>query len=362
MQPGGPGQQMQPGGPGQQMQPGQSPMLQPGRSGLTGPMPSAQMMGQMSMTPGQGLMPGFQGAPYPPMPHNPYGPPAGYHGQGAPMSALEQAAHLEGRKKTSSIARDVAIGVAIAALVLGGFLAVKFLLLDGDSATTESGSSGSPYAKVKTMLAGGEAANLFLDDKLHATMRNNQEVDVQPGHRRVKLVGPSGVCFDQELTLVAGKVTTASCTQPAAGAGSGSAAPAAPAAPAAAAAPGGDAAGSGSAASAATPPGTPPAAAPGTTTGTTTAPAPGSTAGSANGSGSAAPAATPDHPAPDKTDRMPTEETKPADHSADRPHHATERPAARPTEHPKPAVDDDLGLGKLQGGVKPGKAADPKKH
>jgi hypothetical protein len=59
---------------------------------------------------------------------------------------------------------------------------------------------------------------------------------------------------------------------------------------------------------------------------------------------------------------MPTEETKPADHSADRPHHATERPAARPTEHPKPAVDDDLGLGKLQGGVKPGKAADLKKH
>jgi hypothetical protein len=64
---------------------------------------------------------------------------------------------------------------------------------------------------------------------------------------------------------------------------------------------------------------------------------------------------------------MPVEDTgKPA--ATERPAAPTRRPAERPAERrsakPAPPADDDLGLGKLQGGVKPGdrKPADAKKH
>src|ERR1043165_4243848 len=53
----------------------------------------------------------------------------------------------EGKKKKGSIARDIAIGVAIAAVVLGGFLLVKFFILDTDDETeSASGSAGSSGA------------------------------------------------------------------------------------------------------------------------------------------------------------------------------------------------------------------------
>ena len=75
---------------------------------------------------------------YPSQPHmqypgvdpnqHPYGNPYG----AGPAAAVDSLAPVaEGRKK-SSIGRDVAIGVAIAAVVLGGFLAVKFLVRDAD--------------------------------------------------------------------------------------------------------------------------------------------------------------------------------------------------------------------------------------
>jgi hypothetical protein len=319
-------------------------------------MHGAQMPGQMSgQMPGQMQgMPGFQGSPYPPMSQHPYG---GNYSQ--PVPPVEQMGHLEGRKK-SSIARDVAIGVAIAALVLGGFLAVKFLLLDGDGGTADSQAPTPAYAKLQTNLSGGDAASLYLDDKLHANVRNNQEFEVQPGPRKVKLVGPAGaVCFEQELALVAGKVTPVHCVL-AATAGSAATAGAGSAAPAAAGstAPAGAAAGSAGNGSAAA-----------------TGAAPGS-AGSAAPT-TAAPAV--DRPVPDKTDRMPTEDKagaastarKPVDRAADKPadkatdkaaDRAPDRPAAdkdkaRPADRAakQPATDDDP-LGKLQGGVKPGDA------
>ncbi|HEX8106404.1 MAG TPA: hypothetical protein VF516_01700, partial [Kofleriaceae bacterium] len=71
----------------------------------------------------------------------------------------------------------------------------------------------------------------------------------------------------------------------------------------------------------------------------------------------------PEHPVPDKTDRMPVEDTgKPA--PVERPAPARRPAERRPARQPPPPADDDLGLGKLQGGVKPGdkKPADAKKH
>jgi hypothetical protein len=65
---------------------------------------------------------------------------------------------------------------------------------------------------------------------------------------------------------------------------------------------------------------------------------------------------------------MPVEDTRPAPVERPAPPRRSERPAERPSERrpsrqPSPAADDDLGLGKLQGGVKPGdRKSEPKKH
>jgi hypothetical protein len=336
--------------PGRQGPSGHPPFGAPGPSGAMTLMGPGQPGGMpMGMHP---PMPGFQGSPYPPMPQHPYG--GGTNQYNAPVAPVEQL-HHEGKKR-SSIARDVAIGVAIAALVLGGFLAVKFLLLDGGGAA-EGAAQTPAFAKVQTLLVGGDAANLFVDDTLIATVRNSQDFDVQPGQRKVKLVGPAGPCFEQQLTLVAGKQTPVRCVL--------AAAPT----PAVAAAPG---TGSGSAA-----PSDP-------------------AAGSGSGSGSAAVAAPPaDHPVPDKTDQMPVEDKAPkqkapvadkaiADKAAadkaiadkavaDKAAEDKALPARKPAErsgatdrgasdkpragdHAKPGPSDDDPLGKLGGGVKPADA------
>src|SRR5262249_48068668 len=145
-------------------------MIGPGQLG-----PPGQPMMPMGMSAPQ--MPGFHGAP-PYMPQPPYGASNPY----APVLPVEQMAPPEGKRR-SSLPRDVAIGVAIAALVLGGFLAVKFLLLDSEGPAAESAAPAPVYARVRAVLSGGEVAQLFLDDKPNptATVRNGQEIDVQPG-------------------------------------------------------------------------------------------------------------------------------------------------------------------------------------
>ncbi|MBL9013419.1 MAG: protein kinase [Myxococcales bacterium] len=134
----------------------------------------------------------------------------GYQVPGAP--ALEQQPMpVEGKKK-SSIGRDVAIGVAIAALVLGGFLAVKFLVLDsGSSGGGDGSASTSSIATIRLALPTGVSADLFVDDKKIATVSDNQEIPVTAGERKVKLVGPNGAKCEQALKLAAGKTTPLEC-------------------------------------------------------------------------------------------------------------------------------------------------------
>jgi hypothetical protein len=63
---------------------------------------------------------------------------------------------------------------------------------------------------------------------------------------------------------------------------------------------------------------------------------------------------------------MPVEDTaRPAatEHPAAPTRRPVERPAERRSAKPAPPADDDLGLGKLQGGVKPGdRKPDARKH
>jgi eukaryotic-like serine/threonine-protein kinase len=167
-----------------------------------------------------------------------YGQPGVYQQQ-QPGVALDQHGQPTHEKKKSSIGRDVAIGVAIAGLVLGGFLAVKFLILDSGSGGSSSSGSGttSSIATIRLALPTGVSADLFVDDKKVATVSDKQEIPVTAGQRKVKLVGPNGAKCEQELKLAAGKTTPLECPMKAgpvetnsgsgsaaAGSGSGSAA------------------------------------------------------------------------------------------------------------------------------------------
>jgi serine/threonine protein kinase len=311
-----------------------------------------------------------QGSPYPQVPPNPYGPsnpyntPGPYAAPSAPYNAavppLEQIAPPDAKKR-SSIVRDVAIGVAIAVLVLSGFLAVKYVLLDGDS--SEPTAPTSSYANIRLSIAGGITAELFVDGKKTATVGDKQEIPVPAGTHKVKLVGPGGDGCEQEMKLEAGKTKTLECTLNVAPAspGSGDKVPGTPA--------GGSAAAAGSAGEAPGAAGgaSPAGAATGSAPGSATAPVPGATDVKPSG------ADPKDTPVPDKTDRMPVEDKKPsaravdpADRPIDKPVRAQDKPADHPAsvatkppdrsaDKPKPAkvaVDDELG--RLDGGTKPG--------
>jgi serine/threonine protein kinase len=143
------------------------------------------------------------------MPAQGYG--AGGYAQGQPVAPVDQQGGPPEKKK-SSIGRDVAIGVAIAGLVLGGFLAVKFLILDsGSSGGSGSGGQTSSIATIRLSLPAGISADLFVDDKKIATVSDKQEIPVTAGQRKVKLVGPNGAKCEQELKLAAGKTTPLEC-------------------------------------------------------------------------------------------------------------------------------------------------------
>lgn len=157
----------------------------------------------------------------------------GYQQAGpAPAVDPQQQQLTQEPKKRSSIGRDVAIGIAIAGLVLGGFLAVKFLVLDsGSGSGSGSGSAATAsIATVKLTLPAGVSADLFVDDKKIATVRDGQEIPVSAGSRKVKLLGPNGAKCEQKLELPGGKKTPVECALTAAvveapaTAGSGSAA------------------------------------------------------------------------------------------------------------------------------------------
>jgi len=292
--------------------------------------------------------------PYrPPGQQNPYAPPGAYN---AATSAVEAPETLEARpeaRKRSSIVRDVAIGVAIAALVLGGFLAVKFLVLDTDRTVAETGGPASSIATIHVAMTPGISADLFVDNNKIATVRDRQEIPVTAGLRKVRLVGPDGQGCEQEMTLAAGKIAALECAvnaAPSAGSDSGRA-------------------GTGGGSASATP------GAMGSAAGVTSAAGSGAAAGSGLAAGSAAQkpadAVSSDHGVgepPDKTD--PQDKTnKPgkADRPSERakPDGVADRPASRSADRPKPkpaAAEDDLG--RLQGGTKLGdrKSTDGKSY
>ncbi len=116
---------------------------------------------------------------------------------------------LEGRRSTP--VRDILIGVAIAAIVLGGFFAIKTLLFDEDRG---SGEVTQTIATVRINMTPGVAADMFVDDKRIAVVTHNQDIPVSPGSRHVVLVGPNGAKCDKQVLFEPGRIVTLKCDMP----------------------------------------------------------------------------------------------------------------------------------------------------
>ncbi len=129
-----------------------------------------------------------------------------------------------GIRRRTSIGRDIAIGVVIAGVVLGGFLAVKFLVLDKRAGKH---ALASPMATIRLTLPAEVSGELFVDDKRINTIKGTIDVPVNAGTRSVRVVGPNGTSCEKTLELPGGKTTALACDlQAGAGGGSASAAPA----------------------------------------------------------------------------------------------------------------------------------------
>lgn len=124
-----------------------------------------------------------------------------------PVPVLPNPAQAEGKR--SSPLRDIFIGVAIAAVVLGGFFIVKTVAFDDDDSTATR-----TIATVRISMTPGVAADMFIDDKRIAVVTNNQDVPVSAGSRRVVLVGPNGATCDKQVMFEPGKTVTLKCDMP----------------------------------------------------------------------------------------------------------------------------------------------------
>jgi hypothetical protein len=186
-----------PSGPMQQPYPQQAP-YRPSGPMQQQPYPQAQY-------------PQYQQGPYPSGSMPGYNPPGyGYPGSG-PMQATP-IDHLQPQAegKRSTLIRDILIGVAIAALVLGGFFVVKIFILDKND-DAQPTTTTSTIATIHISMAAGITADLIVDDKKIATVRDGLDVPVSAGQRHVVLAGPNGGKCETNVKLEAGKTTPLKC-------------------------------------------------------------------------------------------------------------------------------------------------------
>jgi hypothetical protein len=164
-----------------------------------------------------------------------YGMPQGMYGSGQmgamshstpidQMGGMGGATPMPNEGKKSTLVRDIAIGVGIAALVLVGFLVVKMFVLDKDTAATAgSAAPVSKLANVKIKMPDGAIAEMEVDGARVATVENGREIALSPGKKSIKLTGKDGLsCEDKNVELEAGKTALLVCGFPPKDAGSAS--------------------------------------------------------------------------------------------------------------------------------------------
>jgi hypothetical protein len=117
----------------------------------------------------------------------------------------------EGKRqaKKSSVVRDIAIGVSIAAFVLAGFVVIKLTVLDDEEP--------SPMATLR-VLVNGVSGTLLVDGKTIGPINSMLEIPETIGDHQIKVITSEGaVVCDQPVALTTGEIKVVDCaTTPAA--------------------------------------------------------------------------------------------------------------------------------------------------
>ena len=116
------------------------------------------------------------------------------------------------RRRRPSLAKDIAIGVAIAAVVLGLFAGGKYLFFGGAPGSRPA-KADAPAGPLVITVPDPEAADVFVNDEKRGVVEGGGLTleDVAAGDYRVRVVRAGAPPCEQVVTLAAGKVASIKC-------------------------------------------------------------------------------------------------------------------------------------------------------
>jgi len=114
------------------------------------------------------------------------------------------------RRKKPSLAKDIAIGVALAAVVLGVFAVVKFVVLDKKSSRAAPAAAA---ASLEVRVADQGSADVFVDGEKRgaATGGKLAVADLAPGSHQVRVVRDGTTGCEATVDLSAGQAQPFDC-------------------------------------------------------------------------------------------------------------------------------------------------------
>jgi hypothetical protein len=198
-----------------------------------GPLPPGQSQPPPYGYPQQAQYPGYPQQPYPggypqyqqPYPGQSYPPYAPYPSGMGPQGAMgpEMQGGVRPRKK-STLVRDIVIGIVIAAVALGAFAVVKFVILDDDGGDGKATTTAKAPSLVVTV-DGDPPARVFVDgvDK-GTTAAGTLTIETTKGKHAVKVERAGVPACEKEVDVGDSGGAIECKLGGAAGAGSGSAA------------------------------------------------------------------------------------------------------------------------------------------
>ncbi len=140
-------------------------------------------------------------------PYSPYPPPA----TPLPVEAPPRRSVWR-RRRRASVGRDVAIGCAIAALVLAAFISAKFLMFgDEPRAQAESKAKGT----VAVMADGSEPSEVTVDGTAVGVLKGDAPLTlsgIEPGERLVRVTRGGAPPCEKKVDVRADKIEVVRCT------------------------------------------------------------------------------------------------------------------------------------------------------
>ncbi len=159
---------------------------------------------------GPGWQPGQQ-QPYPSSPGYPQdgGYPPGYGAPAPAQTAVEPAR----RKKKPSLAKDVMIGVGIAAIVLGAFAVVKFVVMADQPAAKPTTAAAATVGSIEIALADQGVAEVFINDQKRGDVVAGALAigDLAPGTYQVRIARMGAIGCEAKVDVTAGQARSVPC-------------------------------------------------------------------------------------------------------------------------------------------------------